>query len=54
MIREETVYIISKYYPGSAAYEFHGIKLMVVGIHAVDTYKKLKYNNLEKNLNIVF
>jgi hypothetical protein len=45
---KETVYIISKYYPELAAYEFPWNKVENYGSHVMDTYKRLKYNSCWK------
>ena len=41
---KETVFIISKYYPELAAYEFPWNKVENFGLHTMDTFKKLKYS----------
>ena len=47
---KETVFIISKYYPELAAYEFPWNKIEGYGSHAMETYKRLKYNTLWKKI----
>ena len=47
---KETVFIISKYYPELAAYEFPWNKIDNYGSHAIDTYTKLKYSTFWKKL----
>jgi hypothetical protein len=47
---KETVYIISKYYPELAAYEFPWNKIEGYGQNFMDTYKKLKYNTCWKKI----
>lgn len=43
---KETIYIISRYYPELAAYEYPWNKIPNYGSHAMKTYKNIKYNNL--------
>ena len=43
---KETIYIISRYYPELAAYEYPWNKIDDYGIHAMKTYKNMKYNGL--------
>ena len=47
---KETVYIISKYYPELAAYEFPWNKIEGYGENFMETFKKLKYNSLWKKI----
>ena len=47
---KETVYIISKYYPELAAYEFPWNKVDGYGGHFMNTFKKLKYNTCWKRI----
>lgn len=47
---KETVFTISKYYPELAAYEFPWNKIENFGSHAMETYKRLKYNSLWKKI----
>ena len=47
---KETVYIISKYYPELAAYEFPWNKIDGYGENFMETYKKLKYNTCWKKI----
>lgn len=47
---KETVYIISKYYPELAAYEFPWNKVDGYGGHFMETFKKLKYNTCWKRI----
>ena len=47
---KETVYIISKYYPELAAYEFPWNKVEGYGENFMETYKKLKYNTCWKRI----
>ena len=47
---KETVFIISKYYPELAAYEFPWNKVENYGFHAMETYKRLKYNSFWKKI----
>ena len=47
---KETVFIISKYYPELAAYEFPWNKIENYGSHTMETYKRLKYNSLWKKI----
>ena len=47
---KETVFIISKYYPELAAYEFPWNKIEGYGSHAMETYNRLKYNALWKKI----
>ena len=43
---KETIYIISKYYPELAAYEYPWNKIPNYGKNAINTYKSLKYNGI--------
>lgn len=47
---KETIYIISKYYPELAAYEFPWNKVENYGSHIMETYKRLKYNSCWKKI----
>lgn len=47
---KETVFIISKYYPELAAYEFPWNKIDNYGSHTMETYKRLKYNSCWKKI----
>ena len=43
---KETIYIISKYYPELAAYEYPWNKIPNYGKNAMETYKHMKYNGI--------
>jgi len=47
---KETIYIISKYYPELAAYEYPWNKIPNYGKNAMETYKKMKYNSVWKKI----
>lgn len=43
---KETIYIISRYYPELAAYEYPWNKIPDYGLNAMNTYKNIKYQGL--------
>ena len=43
---KETIYIISKYYPELAAYEYPWNKIPNYGVNAMETYKNIKYSGI--------
>jgi hypothetical protein len=47
---KETIYIISKYYPELAAYEYPWNKIPNYGTNVMETYKNIKYNGLWNKL----
>jgi hypothetical protein len=51
---KETIYIISKYYPELAAYEYPWNKIPNYGTNVMETYKNIKYSGLWNKLKYCY
>ena len=51
---KETIYIISKYYPELAAYEYPWNKIPKYGVNAMETYKNIKYSGIWNKLKHLY